>query len=310
MITVAGSLAYDYIMNFSGSIAGNFLQKKIDRISLSFIADKMQKGYGGTAGNIAYTISLLGLKTQILGTAGTDFAEYKEFLDQAGVDTSKISIRKKDFTATGFVITDMENNQIWSFYAGAMLHDVELHIPKKTDFMIIAPTIETAMINFVKECRQQNIPFLVDPGFQLPRLNKEQALELIKGAKVFLCNDYELELFQTKTGLNIDQILQQIETLIVTKGKKGAYIKRNKEKTINISVAKADAVIDPTGAGDCFKAGFVAGLISGKPLSVCAKIGSVAAAYTVEKSGTTSHYFTRDQFCKRYQDNYQEKLLF
>lgn len=311
MILITGSLAFDQIMDFPGKFSDHIMADKIHILNVSFLVEELRKGFGGTAGNIAYTLSLLGIRCAVMGVAGEDFATYREFLEKNEVDTSYVKIVNNLYTSTAFGITDSLDNQIWGFYSGAdmlsehlSIHDVE----RKIDFGIVAPHNPRAMIKFAKEYQQLKIPYMFDPGMQLPWLTSSDLKEAFAGAKVIIGNDYEITLMGKKTGIvNLEKLAQQEKIIITTLGDKGSRIVVNGE-IILIKAAKVRSASDPAGAGDAYRAGFVAGYMRGFTSKTCGQIGSVAAAYTVEKYGTTTHTFTIEEFCRRYKENFGEEI--
>lgn len=304
-IVVTGSLAFDYIMDFPQSFEENILPDKIKTLSVSFLAHNFSKNFGGVAGNIAYNLGLLQLQPFILSSAGKrDFAFYKKHLKKAGVDTSWIHIVPKEFTANMFLITDKNNCQIAGFYPGAMNNDSALllsEIQKHTpiDFLIVAPTVPTAMRNFVAEAKNRLIPYLYDPAQQIPGIEKQDLQNGIEGAEILIGNDYELALLMKKTGFSKTHILKKTKLLITTLGEKGSLIE-TKDKQIVIESIKVSRVIDPTGAGDAYIAGFVSSYLQGKDLLACGKTGATLASFAIEKYGTQNHRFGISQFQKRY----------
>lgn len=311
MIVVTGSLSFDFIMNFPGKFSEHIMPEKIHVLNLSFLTEKLNKNFGGTAGNIAYNLALLGEKPVVLSTAGKDFTSYKKFLKKAGVDTKYIKIYKDDFTSNYFAVIDKSDNQIGGFYAGAMNKTKNLSLTKikeSINFVIISPTDPRAMIKFTNGCQQLGIPYLFDPGMQLPRLTKSQLLKGFSGAKILIGNDYEISLIQKKLGINKKELLGKVEILITTLAEKGSLVE-TKDKLIKIKAAKPLNVSDPVGAGDAYRAGFIRGFLLGFDLETCGQMGSMTAAYTVEKYGTTTHRFTKKQFCDRFKNNFKKRLL-
>jgi len=312
MIVVIGSLAFDYVMNFAGRFADQIVPEKIHLINLSFLTDKLNKNFGGTAANIAYNLSLLENKVAILAPAGKDFANFKAFLKSSGVLTKYIKIDKKTFTSNYFAIVDSLDNQIGGFYSGAMAKTSSLsllNIKEKIDFVIISPTEPKAMLKFAKECQTLKIPYLFDPGMQLPRLTNRQLLSGILRAEILIGNDYEIGLIQKKLKLNKKALLRKVNIIITTLASKGSIIEA-KNKKIKIKAAKPISTIDPVGAGDAYRAGFITGFLKNLNLSTCGMIGSLVAVYTVEKQGTTIHKFTKKQFCDRFKRNFNQPLKF
>jgi len=307
MILVTGSLAFDQIMNFPGRFCDAIMPDKIHMINLSFLTDSLSKNFGGTAGNIAYNLSLLEAKTAVLASSGKDFLAYKNFLDKVGVNTAYIKECADLFTANYFVVVDRRDNQIGGFYSGAMVKDKDLSInsvKEKINLVIISPTDPQAMINFAKQSKEKNIPYVFDPGMQLPRLSNNQLEQGIKNAEILIGNDYEMALIQKRLNLTAEQILKKVRILITTLAEKGSII-NNK---IKIGIAKPEKIIDPVGAGDAYRAGFTAGYLKGLDLETCGQIGATVACYAVEKKGTTAHSFTKKEFCDRFESNFGKKI--
>ena len=306
MILVTGSLAYDLIMDFPGRFSDHIDPTKIHILNLSFLVDSLKKQKGGTAGNIAYNLALLEIPVSILGSVGEDFDEYQTFLQKAGVDVSNIKIVKNEQTSQAFITTDKADNQITSFYPGSMKNNSSLKIvdlSEKPEFTVISPNDPKAMINFALECQKLEIPYMFDPGMQLPRLTNQDLITGIKGAKILIGNDYEIGLLSSKLKVKSEKLLENIKILITTLGEKGSII-QTKDQNIRIKAAKPKEVIDPTGAGDAYRAGFLAGYLQGLDLKVCGQMGSVTACYSVEKYGTTTHSVTMDEFQQKYKENY------
>lgn len=306
-ILVTGSLAFDYIMDFPGSYSDHILPDKIKTLSVSFLVENLNKNFGGTAGNIAYTLALLQQSTAILASSGKkDFNEYFDRIKKTGVDTSSINIVEDEFTATAYIMTDKNNCQITGFYAGAMNKDVTLSITDvkhPVDLLVISPTIPKAMGNFVKEAKKKSIPYLFDPAQALARLTTEQLHLALEGAEIVIGNDYEIALLIKRTGFSKKQLLEKAKILITTLGEKGSLIE-TKQETINVGIAKPTKIVDPTGAGDAYIAGFVAGYLQSLALQICGQMGAVAAAYTIGYYGTQKHRFTTKEFNDRYRSTF------
>ncbi|MDQ3069812.1 MAG: carbohydrate kinase family protein [Acidobacteriota bacterium] len=298
---ITGSIAYDYLMSFPGRFTEHFLPDHMDRVSLSFLVDTMDKRRGGCAPNIAYTLALLGEKPYLMATAGQDFEEYRQWLQAARVDTSLVSIVPGKFTASFFCSTDEKNNQIASFYTGAMAHAAELSFRTVDDcgVVIIAPNDPAAMTQYAEECRALGLRFIFDPGQQCARMTGDELKDGIAGAAVLICNDYEFELIRQKTGLSEADIIANAEALIITKGEKGSSILRKEGETHVPAVAPAREA-DPTGVGDAYRGGLLKGMAGGLDWEACGRLGSVAATYALEHLGGQSHSYTLDEFKARY----------
>jgi adenosine kinase len=309
-LIVTGSIAYDYLMSFPGKFTEHFLPDHMQRVSLSFLVDTMDKRRGGCAPNIAYTLALLGERPYLMGTAGQDFPEYGEWLKAAGVDTSLVKLVPDKFTASFFCSTDTENNQIASFYTGAMSHAAELSFRTVADpgLAIIAPNDPAAMVQYAEECRTLKVPYIFDHGQQAARMSGEELREGIVGADVVICNDYEFELTRQKTGLGEDDVLGVARVLIVTRGEDGCSV-YEKGSRIDVKAVTPHRIVDPTGVGDAFRGGLMKGMARGASLQVSAQIGSVAATYALEHLGGQSHAYTFDEFRRRYAEHFGELTL-
>lgn len=308
MITVTGSLAYDHIMDYPGKFSDHILPDKIHQINLSFLVNTLSKQKGGTAGNIAFNLALLKQDVSIVGAAGVDFLDYAKFLNDLGVDISQIKTIENNLTSSAFIMTDSADNQIIAFYPGAMDYAANLSLEKaSTDFVVISPNNPQAMVNFCNQCRTRNIPYLLDPGMQLPALSPGDLESMLKGATILIGNDYEIALLKDKLSLDEAAFLNQVKVLITTLGPNGSAVQTSEQK-LEIKAAKPNKVVDPTGAGDAFRAGFLAGYINNLDLKVSGQMGSVAACYAIEKYGTTNHKFTAEEFGERYKENFGEEL--
>lgn len=304
-IVVTGSIAYDYLMSFPGSISEHFLPDHLSRVSLSFLVDTMDKRLGGCAPNICYTLGLLGERPVIMGTAGQDFPEYRRWLDGHGVDTSLVREIAGKFCASFFCTTDKDNNQIASFYTGAMAHAAELSFADagQVDLAIISPNDPAAMVKYAEECRRLGIRYIYDPGQQCARSSADELRAGLVGATMLVVNDYEMELIRQKTGLGEAEILQRSEAVIVTRGEKGSTIQL-RDGRHDVPAVPPVREADPTGVGDAFRAGFMKGLALGADYETCGRLGSVAATYVLEQLGAQSHRFTWDEFRARYEANF------
>ena len=304
-IVVTGSIAYDYLMSFPGSFSEHFLPEHIDRVSVSFLVDSMEKRRGGCAPNIAYTLPLLGERPAIMGAAGQDFGEYRAWLEGVGVDTSLIKEVRDKFTASFFCSTDRHNNQIASFYTGAMASSAELSFRDAgaCDLAIISPNDPAAMGKYAEECRTLGIPFIYDPGQQCARSSGEELLAGLLGSKILICNDYEFELIRQKTGMHEADVLATSEALVITRGEKGSSILL-KDGRIDVPAVPPERQADPTGVGDAFRGGFMKGLALGADYETCGRLGSVAATYVLEQLGGQSHSYTWEGFQARYADHF------
>ena len=304
-IVVTGSIAYDYLMSFPGKFTEHFLPEHMNRVSLSFLVDTMDKRRGGCAPNIAYTLALLGERPLLMATAGEDFGEYRQWLDAAGIDTTLAKQIAGKFCASFFCSTDVDNNQIASFYTGAMADAGQLSFRgvKDCGLAIIAPNDPGAMVQYAEECRTLGIPFIFDPGQQCARMSGDALRDGITGATIVIVNDYELELLRQKTSLDESGILGIAKTLIVTRGELGSSVLTSAGQA-DVPAVAPTRIVDPTGVGDAFRGGLMRGISLGLPYEICARMGSVAATYALEHMGGLSHAYTWNEFKKRYQEHF------
>jgi len=304
-IVVTGSIAYDYLMSFPGTFTEHFLPEHFSRVSLSFLVDTMDKRRGGCAPNIAYTLALLGERPALMGTAGQDFDEYRRWLEAAGVDTSLVREVPGKFTASFFCSTDIANNQIASFYTGAMAHASELSFRTAgpVDLVIISPNDPGAMRQYAEECRTMEIRYIFDPGQQCARMEADELVDGLSGSSMVICNDYEFELIRQKTGLDEADVLARSQLLVVTKGEHGSHVFAADGDQV-VPAVPPTRIEDPTGVGDAFRGGFMKGLAHGAEPVVCARLGSVAATYALEHLGGQSHAYTWGEFAQRYEAHF------
>ena len=304
-VVCTGSIAYDYLMSFPGSFSEHLLPDHLQRVSLSFLVDSMDKRRGGCAPNIAYTLALLGERPRLMATAGQDFDEYRHWLESAGVDTSLVKQVSGKFTASFFCSTDRDGNQIASFYTGAMAHAAELAFASAgpCDLTIISPNDPAAMVQYARECFDLGIKYIYDPSQQVARMGGDDIRGGLLGAYLVICNDYEYEIIREKTGMDAVAMLEHATAVVVTRGEQGARITL-RDRTIEVPAVPPTAVVDPTGVGDAFRGGFMKGLAMGADYEVCGRMGSVAATYALEHMGGSSHTYTREEFWARYAQHF------
>ena len=309
-LIVTGSIAFDYLMQFPGKFTEHILSEHLQRVSLSFLVDSMDKRRGGCAPNIAYTLALLGERPYLVATAGQDFKEYDEWLQAAGVDTSHVHHVADKFTASFFCSTDTENNQIASFYIGAMANASELSLRtiQEPGLIIISPNDPGAMVQYAEECRAMSVPFIFDPGQQCARLSGDELRDGIKGARLVICNDYEFELVRQKTGMDEGQVLQQASALVITRGEDGCSVYESPSR-VDVPAIAPHRIVDPTGVGDAFRGGLMKAMAAGKSLKECAQMGTVAATYALEHLGGQSHAYTIKEFTDRYAEHFGQLAL-
>lgn len=306
-IIVTGSIAYDYIMVFPGHFKDHILPDKMHILSVSFLVDSLKRLRGGTAPNISYNLALLGERPTLAGTVGEDFAEYRAWLDAQGVDTSGIKEISGDFTASCFINTDLNDNQITAFYVGAMAHasTISMHdeANRSADLVVIAPNDPKAMAQYAAECTELGIPYLYDPSMQAPRMTAEELEAGFQGARILTGNDYEFGMMAEKLGISEAQLRRRVPITIMTKGEAGALITVEGEE-FEIPAATPREVVDPTGAGDAFRAGFVKGLARGFSWPVVGRMAALSAVYAIEHAGSQQHSYTIAEFVERYRENF------
>ena len=304
-IIVTGSIAFDYLMSFPGKFTEHLLPEHMVRLSLSFLVDTMDKRRGGCAPNIAYTLALLGERPRLMGTAGQDFGDYRRWLEAAGVDTSLVLDVGDKFTASFFCSTDVEGNQIASFYTGAMANAGELSFRTagRCRLAIISPNDPAAMVQYAEECRTLRVPYIWDPGQQCARMSGDELREGLVGATLVICNDYEFELIRQKTGLDEAQAVMKGGALVVTRGEAGCSVYDSSGRS-DVPAVSPTRIVDPTGVGDAFRGGFMKGMADGLPYVQCARLGSVAATYALEHLGGQSHAYTTGEFQARLEGHF------
>ena len=308
-ILLTGSVAYDYLMTFPGLFKEQILPERLASISLSFLVDSMSKQRGGIAPNIAYTMALLGTKPRVMATVGEDFADYRAWLESKGVNTSLMKVVPGEFTASFFATTDRASAQIASFYPGAMGYSATQSIKdieSKPDLVIVSPSAPDAMMKFPAECREMGIPYLYDPSQQVLRLEGHELARDMEGAQFLFCNDYEFGLISKKTGWSLDQMLEHVKVLIITRGKDGADLYVGGD-AVHIPTVPENEIVDPTGVGDAFRGGFLAGYSRGFDWMLCGEIGSLAALYCLEQNGTQSHNYSRKDFVERFRNHFDDE---
>ncbi len=307
-ILACGSIAYDRIMNFAGNFSEHFMPDKLHSINVSFFVSPPKEEFGGTGGNVAYSLSLLGGRADIAATAGNDFGRYAHWLTEHGVSAASITVREDVPTASGYIMTDTKDNQITAFSGSAAVYPYTHEIPYANyAAAIVSPTNKDDMVRIPREAKAAGIPLFFDPGQQIPMLSGEELKEAIEGAAGVFLNDYEFSLVSEKTGWKEADIAARVGFLVITLGAEGTRIV-TKETDERIPVVPVEKVVDPTGAGDAYRAGFLRAYTAELPLATCAKLGSAVAAYAVECYGTQNHRFTLDEVKARYESAYKESI--
>jgi adenosine kinase len=325
-ILVSGSLVYDRIMDFPGYFKDHIMPDKIHILNVSFAVNNMRESFGGTAGNIAYNLSLLGVRPAILACVGNDFGQYKKWLVKSKVDISGVKIIKNKNTASCYITTDMSDNQITAFNPGALNKESfdKVKIPQ-TPFIkgafknppnplyqggiiaIIAPGNIKDMENYARFYKKANIKYIFDPGQQITALSPASLKSGIKGAEILIGNDYEINLISKKTGWTTKDLIDKVGMLVVTMGNKGSLIYLNNKRHV-IGPAKIKKAVDPTGAGDAYRAGLIKGMVEGYDIRKAGQLASVVASFAVEKAGTQEHKFSIKDLEERHKRSYGKDL--
>lgn len=307
-IYISGSLAYDRIMDFPGKFSDHILPDKIHILNVCFTVNGMVEKFGGTAGNIAYSLSLLHEKPIILATIGKDYQGYFDWLENNSLPLEGIRIIGEELTAGAYITTDKADNQITGFNPGAMKYPSGYTF-KDPDpgncLSLIAPGNLKDMVEYANTYRSKGIPYICDPGQSLTAWDNKSLHEWIRGSTILISNDYEIEMIMKMTGMDKKGLLGLTKTIITTLGEKGSLV-TTRVSDHRIPPAGVNKVVDPTGAGDAYRAGLIKGLATGKDIVTAAKIGSVAAAYAIEAYGTQEHRYSFEAFVERYKDNFGE----
>ena len=305
-IFICGSLAYDRIMDFPGRFADHIMPDKIHILNVSFTVTGMVERPGGTAGNIAYALALLGERPTILATIGHDYQRYFQWLEKSGIPWQSIHIIPEELTAGAYITTDQADNQITCFNPGAMKHpslyDLDRADPEDSIVIIAAGNLQD-MIAYRDACRARGIDFIFDPGQSLPLWDGESLARCLEGARVLISNDYELEMIMHRTGLDRADLLRRTEAVIATKGEMGSLVATRDGELEIPAIKRPGALVDPTGAGDAYRGGLIKGLVTGKNLAESARMGTVCASFSIECKGTQGYTFAMDEFNARLREH-------
>ncbi len=302
-IIVSGSLAYDRIMDFPGYFHEHILPDKIHVLNVCFQVNGVREKFGGTAGNIAYALTLMGQRPLVSATIGLDYHRYFEWFRTNAIPVDGIKVIESELTAGAYITTDLSDNQITGFNPGAMKYSSELDFDKldpDETILIVSPGNLDDMINYPRACKTRGIEYIFDPGQSLPMLSPEDIADAIEGSQILISNDYELDLIMNKTGLGKKALLDRTGAIITTLGELGSRI-FTAGGEVGIPTGKAKQVLDPTGAGDSYRGGLLTGLVQGKGIEHCARMGSVCASFAVECYGTQEYSFCLDDFNERFE---------
>ncbi|WP_371496651.1 carbohydrate kinase family protein [Kitasatospora sp. NBC_00374] len=309
-IAVAGSIATDHLTTFPGRFADQLVAEQLHTVSLSFLVDTLDIRRGGVGPNIAFGMGRLGLRPILVGAAGADFDEYRSWLERNGVDTQSVHISETRHTARFMCTTDQDHNQIASFYTGAMAEARNIELKPIADrvggldLVLIGADDPQGMVRHTQECRTRGYAFAADPSQQLARLEADDIREIVDGAAYLFTNEYEAALIETKTGWSTDEILSRVGTRVTTLGAKGVRIQRKGEPDITVGCPAEERKADPTGVGDGFRAGFLAGLSWDLGLERSAQLGCMLATLVIETVGTQEYQLRRSSFVSRFEAAY------
>lgn len=303
-IIVSGSMAYDRIMVFGDSFSNHILPDKLKDLNVCFMVDGVTENYGGTAGNIAYALKLMGEEPLITATIGSDHHNYFRWLEQNGISKEGISIVPEELTAGAYITTDNSNNQLTNFNPGAMKFSSGLNfetLDPAQSLLHVSPGNLEDMITYPKKAKQHGIDYIFDPGQALPVLQPDDLVAVISGCLLLIVNDYEFSLIMDKTGLTKEELLTLPQATIITLGSDGSALYEDSGTTI-VPPFTARQVVDPTGAGDAYRGGLLSGLARGLDLKTSAVQGSVSGSFAVECNGTQVYSFTLEEFTKRLEE--------
>ena len=306
---ICGSIAYDTIMVFPGRFKEHILAEKLHILNVAFLVPQMRREFGGCAGNIAYSLQLLGGKPKIMATVGDDAQPYQQRLDTLGLARTHVKQVSGTFTAQAFITTDLDDNQITAFHPGAMGMSEQNHVgdAKDVSLGIVSPDGRAGMLQHAREFHEAGIPFIFDPGQGLPMFNGEELLAFVRQADYLTVNDYEAQLLQERTGHSLVSLAQNLKALIVTLGGKGSVIYAN-GKEIDIPCATPAQIVDPTGCGDSYRAGLLYGIANGLDWELTGRLASLIGAIKIAQRGGQNHHFTRDEIAVHFKQQFGTSL--
>jgi adenosine kinase len=309
-IIVTGSVAFDNIMDFPGYFKDHILPEKVHILSVSFLVETLKRQRGGAGANVAYNLALLGERPRLIAAVGADFGEYRDWMGSVGIDTSGVWEVEDEFTASAFITTDRDDNQITGFYPGAMRRagELTLHETGRPDLVVITPDAPDAMARFSGECREIGIPWVYSPGQQIVSLSEEQLTNGVTGARCVIGNDYEMELIASKTGHRNDDLLELAEIVITTLGEHGSRI-ATRDGSWEIPALQPYGVKDPTGAGDAYVAGIARGIARGDAPEAYGRVAALAASHAISEYGTQVHSYEPSEFSARCIEHFGEDVL-
>ena len=306
---ICGSIAYDNIMVFQDRFKNHILPDQIHILNVAFLVPELRREFGGCAGNIAYTLGMLGGEPLIMATVGDDYAQYGDRLTKLGIPQQHIRQVPGTYTAQAFITTDLDDNQITAFHPGAMNHSHENHVRDAAGAKlgIIAPDGRDGMLQHAREFHETGIPFVFDPGQGLPMFSGAELLEFVRMAGYVAVNDYEGRMLEERTGRKLAEIAKLVKALVVTLGAQGSQIHAG-GRSIEIPCAKPEAVVDPTGCGDAFRAGLLYGIANGLDWPLTGRLASLLGAIKIARRGGQNHQFTRNEIGQRFKESFGATL--
>jgi adenosine kinase len=306
---ICGSIAYDTIMVFKDRFKNHILPDQLHILNVAFLVPDLRREFGGCAGNIAYSLKMLGGDPLIMATVGDDYQPYGERLDTLGIPQTYIRKMPGTFTAQAFITTDLDDNQITAFHPGAMNESHENHVQdaQSATLGIIAPDGREGMLQHAREYDEAGVPFIFDPGQGLPMFNGKELLEFIRMSEYVTVNDYEAQMLQERTGKSIEQLAKLVKAFVVTLGARGSLVYTG-SSTIEIPCVKADEVVDPTGCGDAFRAGLLYGLAADYDWPTTGRLAALLGAIKIAQRGGQNHRFTRDEVAQRYREAFGSRI--
>ena len=309
-VLISGSLAFDYIMGFPGVFKDSMPLEQAHAFNMSLIVNSLQKSWGGTAGNSAYAMKMLGGEPLLASALGKDGDLYRQYLEKMGIPTDYIYQDLDSMTASAYIITDQDDSQITTFFGGSQVVAPlpEDLLQRPFDTILISPSSKATMLAHSQLASNRDLQVVFDPGQQISLFTRTELCQLISEADIIIGNDYEIVMLLRNSGLSREKILEQVSLLVTTLGKEGVRVQAADGQQIEVPACKVKACVDPTGAGDSFRAGFLLGLAQGKSLQDAAAMGNVAAAFCVEVQGTQSYTYSQAEFLIRYQENYHTNL--
>ena len=302
---ICGSIAYDTIMVFRDRFKNHILPDQLHILNVAFLVPDMRREFGGCAGNIGYSLAMLGGEPLIMAAVGEDYQPYAQRLQH--LELSQQHIRRIDgtFTAQAFITTDLDDNQITAFHPGAMNHSHENHVYEARDVRlgIVAPDGREGMLQHAQEFYAAGIPYVFDPGQGLPMFRGEELLEFVRMADYVTVNDYECRMLQERTNRTVEQLVKQVKAFVVTLGARGSVIHTG-GRQIEIPCVKVEKVVDPTGCGDAFRAGLLYGIAAGMDWPLAGRLASLLGAIKIASRGGQNHQFTRDEIAARFRESF------